>query len=259
MVVAEDGYILCGIDMANAHPRILSFHTQNQRFLEAVRSGTELDEEGNFVGTDYHTVNAILFNLITEEDRDKAVRTQDPADIKKVILARGEGKGLSFLCIYGGSATKLAGLIGCSVEEAKRRIEGFFEGLGLDILLEDLNEMWDTRRNKDRGGAYISVYGGYHVWCGSKHKLINTMAIGSEAALQKYSINWVMREITRLGLDVKLIAGFHDEALFEVNLKDKEAFQPIAASFYEEGAQLMDIDNDFMSIPLWGYDYSSCH
>ena len=257
IIVAEEGYTLCGVDMANAHPRILSFLTQNQTFLDAVRTGKEAELDGTFVGTDFHTVNAILFGLITEEDRDKAVRTQDPDDIFKVTDARKRGKGLSFLCLYGGSAKKLAGIIGVSKEEAQKRIDSFFQGLGLDTMLEDLDEQWDKQGRMK--GAYISVYGGYHIWCGSKHKLINTMAIGSEAALQKYSVCWVMREVTKLGLDVKLILNMHDEVLFEVKDEDKEAFTPIAERFYEEGALNMEIDNDFMSVALWGNSYATVH
>lgn len=257
ILIAEEGYELCGVDMSNAHARILSFHTQNQTFLDAVLSGKEEELDGTFVGTDFHSVNCILFGLATEEERDHAASTQCPKAIKKFKGARKNGKPLSFMCLYGGSAAKLAAELDITIEDAKTRINSFFVGLGLDLLLDDLNEMW--KNQSYRTGSFITVYGKYHVYCNSKHKLINTMAIGSEAALQKYSIIWACREIDKQNLDVTLVASFHDEALFEVNTLDKREFTPIAEQFYEKGASQMAIHNDFVSVALWGTDYSNCH
>lgn len=258
MIVASEGYTLVGVDMPNCHPRILSFLCQNETFLAAVRSGSENDEDGNFIGTDFHTVNAVLFSMIDEGDLKVAVETQDKDLIRVILNLRGAGKACSFTCLYGGSGAKLAQTIGgISDQEGEQRKQDFIEGLGLDVVLAMIEKDW--KKHKHFKGNFISVMGGYHIWCNSQHKMINTMAIGSEAALQKYSVNWIAKEIDKHNLDVKIIASFHDEVLFEVADEDLEAFKPIGARFYEEGAQLMGIDNDFMSDCLIGKNYYECH
>lgn len=270
LIKAPEGRTLVGIDMPNCHPRILSFLTGdkvmlnnpdaevNLKFLDAIRSGSENDKDGNFLGTDFHSVNALLFSLVDEETYLMALETQDKGLIGVFLAARKKGKGCSFTCLYGGSGAKLAQTIGgISVQEGEERKADFINGLGLDVILDSLEEKWE--KQKRAKGSYISVYGGYHIYCNSKHKMINTMAIGSEAALQKYSINWIVKEIDKHNLDVKIILSMHDEVLFEVADKDLEAFKPIGKRFYEEGAQLMGIDNDFNSDCLVGKTYYDCH
>lgn len=258
LYIAPEGSTLVGVDQPNSHARVLSFLTNNKVFLDAILSGSETDDEGNFQGTDFHSVNAVLFELATEDLRSEAVRTQSKELIQQFANARKKAKGAGFCCLYGGSGAKLAQTIGgITPSEGEQRKQNFLNGLGLDTLLGDLEEQWE--RQKRGKGSYISVCGGYHIHCNSKHKLINTLAIGSEAALQKYSINWIVKEIDKHNLDVKIILSMHDEVLFEVADKDLDKFLPLGRRFYEEGAQLMGIDNNFFSDTLVGKTYYECH
>lgn len=96
IIVAPEGKKLIGIDMPSAHPRLLADFTQNETFIKAV-DGKEEEEDGTYVGEDFHTVNSVLFRLNTEEDISICRETQDHGEIRsRVDSGRKKGKGGSY-------------------------------------------------------------------------------------------------------------------------------------------------------------------
>lgn len=257
IVVAEKGCTLVGIDMPAAHPRLLADFTNNETFIKAV-DGDEFDPETKeYVGEDFHTVNSVLFSLNTQENVDKARETQDHSLFPALGKGRKIGKGGSYATLYGGSGKKVALTIGVAEHEGEMLRTNFLAGLGLDNLLAEIEETWEDK--KWGRGSYITVLGNYHIYCTSKHKIINYKALGSEAVVQKYAVNWVCSEIKKRGLQSKLILNMHDELLFEAPDEELEEMKQIASEMYPEAARQLGLTLDWSSLAMTGKDYSVCH
>jgi hypothetical protein len=256
IIVAPKGSKLMGIDMPSAHPRLLADFTNNQLFIDSV-DGKEEEEDGTYVGEDFHTVNSVLFELNTQEDVQKAVRTQDKQLIKLLSKGRGKGKGGSYCTLYGGSDKKLALTIGIELSKGARLKEQFLSGLGLDVLLREITKTWGSM--KHGRGSYIAVLGGYIVWCSSKHKIINYKALGSEAVLQKVAVVLLCRKISELCLKTKLILNVHDEVLLEVPDEEVETMRKLGSQMYVEAAKVLGLRLDWTSVAKVGINYAVCH
>lgn len=256
IIVAPKGSSLIGIDMPSAHPRLLADFTQNETFIKAV-DGKEEEEDGTYVGEDFHTVNSVLFELNTKEDVQKARQTQDEILIHHLGKGRKTGKGGSYCTLYGGSDKKLALTIGIEQTKGARLKEQFLSGLGLDLLLQEVEASWDDM--KHHRGSYIAVLGGYIVWCSSKHKIINYKALGSEAVVQKVAVVLLCRKIRELGFKTKLILNVHDEVLLEVPDEELEVMRSIGAQMYVEAAKVLGLTLDWTSVAKVGANYAVCH
>lgn len=257
IIVAPTGSKLIGIDMPSAHPRLLADFTQNETFIKAV-DGKEEDEDGNYIGEDFHTVNSILFKLNSEGDVEHCRRTQLHDGIREAVDAgRKKGKGGSYCTLYGGSDKKLALTLGIQESLGAELKESFLSGLGLDLLLEEVSSTWKAQK-RDKG-SYITVLGGYHAWSNSKHKIINFKALGSEAVVQKVAVNLLCRKFRDMNLKSKLILNIHDEVLLEVPDDEVEIVKPIAAKMYVDAALQLGLTLDWTSTAKVGENYAVCH
>jgi DNA polymerase-1 len=254
--VAPEGHKLIGIDMPSAHPRLLADFTQNETFIAAV-DGKEEEEDGTYVGKDFHTVNSVLFELNTKDDVEEARRSQDKGLLHTLGKGRKKGKGGSYCTLYGGSDKKLALTIGIEQSKGARLKKQFLAGLGLDILLAEIEATWDEM--KHGRGSYIAVLGGYVVWCSSKHKIINYKALGSEAVVQKVAVVLLCRKLRDLGLKTKLILNVHDEVLLEVPDDEVERMRKIGSQMYVEAAKVLGLTLDWTSVAKVGINYAVCH
>ena len=256
IIVASPGHKLIGIDMPSAHPRLLADFTQNKKFIESV-DGKEEEEDGTYVGEDFHTVNSVLFELNDEGDVELARANQDHDLIKLLSKGRKVGKGGSYCTIYGGSDKKLALTIGIDMEKGARIKDKFLAGLGLDKLLEKISETWDEY--KFGRGSYIKVLGKYIIWCSSKHKIINYKALGSEAVVQKVAVVLICREMRKRGLKTRLILNVHDEILLEVPDDEIDVMKILGRDLYVEAAKELGLTLDWTSVAKVGESYAACH
>lgn len=253
--------------MPSAHPRLLADFTQNELFIKSV-DGFESDPETEeFLGEDFHTVNSILFKLNSQEEVDEARRTQDVGLIKKILKKRGMGKGVSYCVLYGGSGKKVALILGgISAKEGNDLKDSFLAGLGLDDLLQSIESTWNDKvwsgvssKGHRITGSFISVLGGYEVFCSSKHKIINYKALGSEAVVQKVAVNWMSNEIRKRGLKTKLIISMHDECLFEAIDEEVEITKQLASEMYPAAAKQLGLTLNWQSAAKVGDNYADCH
>lgn len=257
IIVAPEGTQLVGIDMPSAHPRLLADFTGNQSFIDSVDGLEEDPITGKYLGEDYHTVNSVLFKLNTQEDVQRARETQDHDLILKLSIQRGLGKGGSYATLYGGSGKKIAMTLGLPLHEGEELKSGFLAGLGLDDLLRDIQRDW--KKNQWGYGSYISVLGGYHILCASKHKIINYKALGSEAVLQKHAVIWVSEQMEQRGMKSKLILNVHDELLFEAPDEEVELMRELASQMYPAAALQLGLSLDWTSAAKVGSTYAKCH
>jgi len=84
--------VLVSVDMDSAQLRLLANFMGDEEFTKAVLEGSEEDDQGNYLGTDIHTFNAISFGLLTQNDVDRARETQDETLISYLTYWRKKSK-----------------------------------------------------------------------------------------------------------------------------------------------------------------------
>jgi hypothetical protein len=90
--VAEKGYKLVSVDMDSAQLRILANFMGDPVYTDAVLTGMEFDNDGNYVGTDPHTINAQAFGVMSPDMVIEARETQDQKLIKTLSDIRKYSK-----------------------------------------------------------------------------------------------------------------------------------------------------------------------
>ena len=200
-VVADEGKELVGIDQKSSQLSIAAFVTNNVDYYDAVANGIEMKNEDDgseiYVGTSAHCVNSRYFNLVTKEEWQRAVETQDPDLIHDIVLRRKKSKGLSFASLFGCGPAKLALMGGFTMSEAKSKLQAFLDNMGLSGVIQFL----ETCKNKyKRGnGFYIPTAFGYWVYCSGMHKAVNYLIQSIEGAVQKRAVIHLDNEIQKRG------------------------------------------------------------
>lgn len=200
-IVADEGKELVGIDQKSSQLSIAAFVTNNVDYYDAVANGVEMknEEDGSetYVGTSAHCVNSRYFNLVTKEEWEEAVRTQNPDLIHSIVLRRKKSKGLSFASLFGCGAPKLAVMGGFSVPEAKDKLQAFLDNMGLSGVIQFL-EYCKTKYKRGKG-FYIPTAFGYWVYCGGMHKAVNYLIQSIEGAVQKKAVIHLDKRIKENG------------------------------------------------------------
>lgn len=189
-VIADEGKELIGVDQKSSQLSIAAFVTNNTDYYEAVASGVEFvnDDEGNpvYKGTSAHCLNARYFNLVTKEDWQRAIDTQDADLIHDIVLRRKKSKGLSFASLFGCGPKKLALMGGFTFDEAKDKLKSFLDKIGLTGVIEFLE--YCKEKYKRGKGFYIPSAFGYWIFCEGMHKAVNYL-------IQSYNLAPLYRNV----------------------------------------------------------------
>lgn len=213
--IAEEGNVLIGVDMKSAQLSIAAYYANNWDYYNSVASGKEFEEDGTYVGQTAHCVNARMFGMVTEEQYQKALETQDKELIHYITLQRKGSKGGSFAVIFGASGKKVAKTIKIPEKEGNKRKDQFLNQMGLDTTIKSLGNFEKSYPYKS--GFMLPLAFGYWLWNNSSHKSVNTIVQGFEALAQKLARVRFSKECERLGLsDVCwVVLDVHDEQLIE--------------------------------------------
>lgn len=246
-IIAPEDRVLVGADMKSAQLSIAAYYANNYDYYLAVADGKEIktDEFGNeiihpvsgkpwYLGESGHCVNARAFTLVSEEEWKRAVETQDQELIHHISLLRKKSKGGSFATIFGASGKKVAQTLGIpeAVGEAKK--QAFLSNIGLDEVINILQMM--VNKNSRCDGGYIELPFGYYAWCKAPHKIFNYLDQGTEAACQKWAVNYFEEKATKLGLDYKKILDYHDEFAVESHQDCAEEVGKVMVEAYHEAS-----------------------
>lgn len=219
-LIAQEGKVLIGVDMKSAQLSIAAYYANNFEYYKAVAEGKEIktDENGTelihplsgkpwYLGESGHCVNARMFTLVSDSDWKRAVDTQDQDLIHEVSLKRKKSKGGSFAVIFGASGKKVATTLGIPEALGEEKKNAFLSNIGLDEVIKMLGVVMST--NARCGGGYIELPFGYHVWCKAPHKVFNYLDQGTEAACQKWAINYFEERASGLYLPYKKVVDYH--------------------------------------------------
>lgn len=223
--------------MKSAQLSIAAYYANNFDYYNNVATGIEFDDEGNYVGQTAHCVNARMFGMVSQEDWEMAVNTQDEGMIHSITLKRKKSKGGSFAVIFGASGSKVAKTIGIPENEGNARKNQFLNQMGLDNTISELKVYENTYKFK--GGFMLPLAFGYWLWNNSSHKSVNTVIQGWEALAQKLAVIRLHKESERLGLQEKFlkVLDVHDEVLLEVEEGYEKQIGELAGECYTWAAE----------------------
>ncbi len=240
--IAEEGHVLVSVDMDSAQLRLLANYMGDEDFTRAVVDGEEFDTEHNYVGTDAHTFNSRMFGLISDEDWELAVKTQDKELVGKLSKARKVGKSGIYAMLFGAGDEKFANTVGYSkASQGKAVKENYYQRLPkIRALLDRLKSQMEE--NSYGSGGYIQVAGDTWVWCGSEHKLLNYLLMGSEAVLQNQATCWVNNQMQKRRLSGKMLANIHDEQTFEFKTEERDKGIELLSEMYGAASKALGLE-----------------
>lgn len=217
-IIAPKGRKIVGVDMKSAQLSIAAYFANNWKYYNAVASGKEEDEDGNYLGESAHCFNARAFGMVSHDEWKEAVLHQQHDLLESIGLRRKKSKGGSFACIFGSGGEKMAVTLGIPKEQGNEKKDNFLKEIGLDNVNKYLKEVV-AKANKYKGGWFLPVAFGYHLWNNSHHKNLNTVVQGFEAVAQKLAVVKAAALLKERGLydrSMKIL-DVHDEMLYEAD------------------------------------------
>lgn len=279
-IIASEGKEFVGIDQKSSQLSICAFITNNTDYYNAVATGVEFynDDDGEAIyhGSSAHCVNSRYFNLVTKEEWEEAVRTQNAELIHSIVLRRKKSKSLSFATLFGCGAKKLAVMGGFTEDDAQVKLDSFLDSMGLAEVIEFLKVC--KKKYKRGKGFYIPTGFGYWVYCGGMHKAVNYLIQSLEGVVQKRAVIDMYNKFTNKrwwGTKVNKVLDMHDEVLMECEKGlGVEVGKLVCESYTQAGVDLNhwyknnldkypvgspDIICDFAGGYAVGKDYMECH
>ena len=188
--IAEDGYMLVGIDYSQIELRLLAHFSGDEALIEAFKSG-----------------------------RDIHLETAKKLFGDKALEMRNVAKSINFGLIYGMGSKKLGQTLGISAKEAKEIIENYFKNF--PTVKEYLQHIQDMARKN----GYVETllgrrrYFDFASASGARlaaflREATNTVFQGSAADLIKMSMNAIDKNLDYE--DERMLLQIHDELIFEV-------------------------------------------
>lgn len=124
-------------------------------------------------------------------------------------------KMLTFLKIFGGGANAAAGLIGCSVTQARKVLSDY------DDAFPKIKETIEATTREGRRNGFVSTLYGRRLTADPSfaYRSMNHKVQSSAADLMKRGLRRADDVIQKSGLDAYPLLTIHDEGIFEVNKK----------------------------------------
>lgn len=144
---------------------------------------------------------------------------------KKLGISRDQAKSVSYMLMYGGSASRAKTMLNISLPEAEALVQGYWDAVKpLSDLRECVVEAW-----KKRGKQYVVGVDGRKIMTRSQHSLLNALFQSGGVICAKYSTVFIYELLEAQGLkcdpfkhselDMCGMIEYHDECQLAVNPK----------------------------------------
>lgn len=162
------------------------------------------------------------------EELSEQLLASKPNDIHtinglKLGIPRDQAKSVSYMLMYGGSASRAKTMLGISMAEAKVLVENYWDAVK---PLSDLKDAV-TKKWKERGSQYVIGIDGRKINTRSQHSLLNALFQSGGVINAKYTTVFLFEALERQGLrcnpfndsvlDVCSMIEYHDECQLAVN------------------------------------------
>jgi DNA polymerase-1 len=179
--IVPEGKVLVGVDLKSLEGRVMCHYSRDMEYAKAVCHGNSKD------GTDIHTINMRGFG----------------------ITSRDDAKTAYYALMYGAGAEKIGKILKCSKDEAREKIDNFYDSLP---LLKALKAKVDRLAKK----GWLPGLDGRRVEVRSAHAALNTLFQSAGAIIAKKWLVIARQLLDEAGLtDVEFVIWVHDEVQIE--------------------------------------------
>jgi DNA polymerase-1 len=220
--VAEEGWLLLGIDYSQVELRVLAHISQDPGLLEAFRQGEDIHR------TTASAVYGVPLDNVTY-------------DMRRVA------KTANFAMIYGSSAFGLAQQTGLTPDEAAQFMETYFARFpGVQTYIEGIKKQAARQGSVatllGRQRYFPELMGDSRVRVGQRRAAermaINAPIQGSAADIIKLAMIRLHRALQERSLRSRMILQVHDELVLEVPKEEMGVVHPMAVEIMEDAFDL---------------------
>lgn len=227
--VSRPGYKLVGTDADGIQMRIFAHYTNEKRLIESLVNGNKK------LGTDIHSLNR-----------------QALGDVCK---GRDYAKTFIYAWLLGAGLAKVAEILGCSLEEARRAVTDF---LGFYPGLQHLKE---TIIPQDAQRGYFIGLDKRPVICDNTHTMLAGYLQNGEVLVMKYASRIWNQRLKKEKIPYYWVNFVHDEwqteVLDEDNLPEYVGQCQIEAII--QAGELLNLNCPLMGQAKYGYNWKETH
>lgn len=216
LFTSADGNVLVGVDAAALEARIQA------HYVYPYEGGQELADL--LLNGDIHTENQHLWGM----------------------PERNDAKSPYYALMYGAQPTKLAETMGCSIFEATKRFEDFWERyIPLDMFKTSLTKSWEARGGKN--GGFLKGLDGRKLFARSPHALVNLMFQSGGSIVVKLATVLTDKWCEKKGLRSVQVIHMHDEFQRETHEEDAEEVAELSQLAFKTAGEYFK-----MNVPIVG-------
>lgn len=262
--VAPNGRTLVGADAAGCQLRLLAGLMQDEDYIRTVVDGIEEDDDGNYVGSDVHTINGLATGLIAQSDHEWLLENPDSHPDwhtyrDRVTGARGRAKNFIYGLLFGAGDAKIGLLVDGTSKDGKRLKENFFNSWpNLRRVVDGLLDEWRTNKEIYKEG-WITGADGRRIYVESEHKCLNYKLQGDEAILMKYALVMADNLLKKNRVDAKLLLIYHDEIEAEAADTDQPKVEKIFSHVFPKAGQHLGLACPMSTSPKVGKNWYEIH
>ena len=262
--IADEGNMLVGADAAGAQLRLLASAMEDEDYVNLVVSGSEEDENGQFIGTDVHTQNGLAAGLIDPADTAWLCANNNKHPEYHIYHDRfsghrGASKNFIYGLLFGAGDAKMGILVNGGAKEGKRLKESFLAGFPkLQILVDKLTSQYNSTKKEYKEGF---IYGadGRRIYVDSPHKVLNYLLQGNEAIYMKHVMTLSDRLLSKNKVRAKLLCFYHDELNMEVHPDDVDKAVKILSHSFKKAGETLQFKCPMASDPKVGKSWYDIH
>lgn len=216
LFTAPDNYCLVGVDAAALEARIQA------HYVYPFKGGPELADI--LLNGDIHTKNQELWDM----------------------AERNDAKSPYYALMYGAQPQKLSETMKCSVWEATKRYEDFWEEyVALDMFKTQITKAWEARGGKS--GGFLKGLDGRKLYARSPHALVNLMFQSGGSIVVKLATVLTDKLCEQRGLRSVQVLHMHDEFQRETHKEDAEEVAELAQLAFKRAGEYFK-----MNVPIVG-------
>ena len=220
----DKGKMLVGVDLEGIEARIMAHYMQDDAYSQSVIAGDKK------LGTDFHSVNMRAFGL----------------------TSRDTAKTAFYALIYGAGSDKMAAILGCSVREAKKRINDFYDNTpalkALKLKIERVAKQ-----------GWLPGLDGRRIPVRSAHSAMNTLFQSGGAIVSK---QWMVNTdyaLRKNGLPANIVMWVHDELQIEVEETQAELVSRICVASAETVTDQLKLRVPVAAVAKIGLNWYETH
>lgn len=220
----DKGNLLVGVDLEGIEARIMAHYMRDEAYIQSVIAGDKK------LGTDFHSVNMRAFGL----------------------TSRDTAKTAFYALIYGAGSAKMAAILGCSVREAKKRINDFYDNTpalkALKLKIERVAKQ-----------GWLPGLDGRRIPVRSAHSAMNTLFQSGGAIVSK---QWMVNTdyaLIKNGLPANIVMWVHDELQIEVEETQAELVSRICVASAETVTDQLKLRVPVAAVAKIGLNWYETH